>query len=224
MIHSLGMTAIAEGVERRSQLIYLQAYGCDIIQGFLFSRPLPAGGLQAVPVGRHHRPGARPERRGARRRGAAGPPDRRGLSRRIWKRAADRRPVAQVTELRRSIRRPAREESRVGLSCPKSSGASWLRLGCLSLRSAFASIWRMRSRVTENCWPTSSSVWSVFMPMPKRMLSTRSSRGVSEASTRVVVSRKIDLDRRVDRQDGVLVLDEVAEMRNPPRRRSASRG
>ena len=32
------------------------------------------------------------------------------------------------------------------------------RLGCLSLRSAFASIWRMRSRVTENCCPTSSSV------------------------------------------------------------------
>src|SRR5262245_31955001 len=32
------------------------------------------------------------------------------------------------------------------------------RLGCLSLRSALASIWRMRSRVTENCWPTSSSV------------------------------------------------------------------
>jgi hypothetical protein len=26
-----------------------------------------------------------------------------------------------------------------------------LRLGCLSLRSALASIWRMRSRVTENC-------------------------------------------------------------------------
>ena len=32
------------------------------------------------------------------------------------------------------------------------------RDGCFSLRSAFASIWRMRSRVTENCWPTSSSV------------------------------------------------------------------
>ena len=65
-----------------------------------------------------------------------------------------------------------------------------LRLGCFSLRSALASIWRMRSRVTENCWPTSSSVWSVFMPMPKRMRSTRSSRGVREASTRVVVSRR----------------------------------
>src|SRR6202000_1435350 len=55
-----------------------------------------------------------------------------------------------------------------------------------------ASIWRMRSRVTENCWPTSSRVWSVFMPMPKRMRSTRSSRGVSDASTRVVVSRRFD--------------------------------
>src|SRR6516165_3906697 len=66
------------------------------------------------------------------------------------------------------------------------------RLGCLSLRSALASIWRMRSRVTENCWPTSSSVWSVFMPMPKRMRSTRSSRGVKDAKTRVVVSRRLD--------------------------------
>src|SRR6266853_3634791 len=49
----------------------------------------------------------------------------------------------------------------------------------------------MRSRVTENCWPTSSRVWSVFMPMPKRMRNTRSSRAVSEASTRVVVSRRL---------------------------------
>ncbi len=64
------------------------------------------------------------------------------------------------------------------------------RLGCLSLRSALASIWRMRSRVTENCWPTYSSVWSVFMQIPKRILSTRSSRGVRLARTRVVVSRR----------------------------------
>jgi diguanylate cyclase (GGDEF)-like protein len=42
MIHSLGMTAVAEGVEAPSQLIYLQAYGCDAIQGYLFSPPLPA--------------------------------------------------------------------------------------------------------------------------------------------------------------------------------------
>src|SRR5262249_5994953 len=66
------------------------------------------------------------------------------------------------------------------------------RLGCLSLRSALASIWRMGSRVTENWWPTSSSVWSLFMPMPKRMRIMRSSRGVSEASVRGVVSRRVD--------------------------------
>src|SRR5262249_44418585 len=66
------------------------------------------------------------------------------------------------------------------------------RLGCLSFLNALASIWRMRSRVTENCRPTSSSVWSLFMPMPKRMRRTRSSRAVTEASTRVVVSRRFD--------------------------------
>src|SRR5262249_22939385 len=66
------------------------------------------------------------------------------------------------------------------------------RLGCFSFLSALASIWRMRSRVTENWWPTSSSVWSLLMPMPKRMRITRSSRGVSKASVRVVVSRKFD--------------------------------
>jgi hypothetical protein len=32
------------------------------------------------------------------------------------------------------------------------------RLGCFSFRSALASICLMRSRVNENCWPTSSSV------------------------------------------------------------------
>jgi len=33
-----------------------------------------------------------------------------------------------------------------------------LRLGCFNFRNAFASIWRIRSRVTLNCWPTSSNV------------------------------------------------------------------
>jgi hypothetical protein len=50
------------------------------------------------------------------------------------------------------------------------------------------------------------------MPMPKRMRSTRSSRGVSEASTPRRRLAQVRLDRRVDRQDRVLVLDEVAEV------------
>src|SRR3546814_16337297 len=34
------------------------------------------------------------------------------------------------------------------------------RLGCFSLRSALASIWRLRSRVPETCWPHSPVVWA----------------------------------------------------------------
>jgi diguanylate cyclase (GGDEF)-like protein/PAS domain S-box-containing protein len=46
MIHSLGLTAIAEGVEQATQLLYLQAYGCDSLQGFLFARPMPPEELE----------------------------------------------------------------------------------------------------------------------------------------------------------------------------------
>lgn len=39
---SLTMNVVAEGVEHREQLDYLAACGCDLIQGYFFSRPLPA--------------------------------------------------------------------------------------------------------------------------------------------------------------------------------------
>lgn len=38
---SLGMTTIAEGVETQAQLEILRAEGCDQVQGFLFSPPVP---------------------------------------------------------------------------------------------------------------------------------------------------------------------------------------
>ncbi|WP_018990566.1 EAL domain-containing protein [Aromatoleum toluclasticum] len=41
MTHSLGMTAIAEGVETEGQLGYLRGLGCEAMQGYLFSPPLP---------------------------------------------------------------------------------------------------------------------------------------------------------------------------------------
>ncbi|WP_246695083.1 EAL domain-containing protein [Methylobacterium sp. P1-11] len=38
---SLGMTTTAEGVETEAQLAHLRAEGCDEVQGYLFSRPVP---------------------------------------------------------------------------------------------------------------------------------------------------------------------------------------
>jgi diguanylate cyclase (GGDEF)-like protein/PAS domain S-box-containing protein len=42
MGHGLGMDLVAEGVESKEQLDYLYEKQCGIIQGFLFSKPLPA--------------------------------------------------------------------------------------------------------------------------------------------------------------------------------------
>lgn len=43
MAHKLGMKVIAEGVETDAQCQVLLAAGCDYGQGYLFSRPVPAG-------------------------------------------------------------------------------------------------------------------------------------------------------------------------------------
>lgn len=40
MAQQLGITTVAEGVENDAQLNLVRRFGCDIVQGFLFSRPL----------------------------------------------------------------------------------------------------------------------------------------------------------------------------------------
>ncbi len=42
MAHALDLKVIAEGVETEDQLAFLRTQECDEMQGFLFSRPLPA--------------------------------------------------------------------------------------------------------------------------------------------------------------------------------------
>jgi len=43
MAHSMKLKVIAEGVETQKQYDFLHAHGCEVIQGYLISRPVPAG-------------------------------------------------------------------------------------------------------------------------------------------------------------------------------------
>jgi EAL domain-containing protein (putative c-di-GMP-specific phosphodiesterase class I) len=46
--HTFGLTVVAEGIEEEGQLAWLRAQGCDFAQGYLLSRPLPAGAAAAA--------------------------------------------------------------------------------------------------------------------------------------------------------------------------------
>jgi EAL domain-containing protein (putative c-di-GMP-specific phosphodiesterase class I) len=48
LAHNLGMGAIAEGIETPQQLAHLRSLGCEFGQGFLFSKSLDAGEVEAL--------------------------------------------------------------------------------------------------------------------------------------------------------------------------------
>jgi len=48
MAHSLGLNVIAEGVETEGQLEFLRSHGCDEMQGYFFSRPVPVGDFEQM--------------------------------------------------------------------------------------------------------------------------------------------------------------------------------
>ncbi len=56
MAHGLGKRVVAEGVETEAQLEFLRDLGCDGIQGFLFSRPVPIEAMAQL-IGQRLQPG-----------------------------------------------------------------------------------------------------------------------------------------------------------------------
>jgi len=47
MAHSLGKSVVAEGVQTQAQVDFLRKLNCELVQGYLYSRPLPAEELEA---------------------------------------------------------------------------------------------------------------------------------------------------------------------------------
>ena len=45
MARKLGIRIVAEGVENKMQFEILTNFGCDEMQGYLFSKPLPSDSL-----------------------------------------------------------------------------------------------------------------------------------------------------------------------------------
>ena len=47
LAHELGISVVAEGIETEAQLSYLLQKNCDIVQGYLYSKPLPVSGFES---------------------------------------------------------------------------------------------------------------------------------------------------------------------------------
>ena len=60
LAHALGLQAVAEGIETHGQLELVQELGCDLVQGYLYARPMAAGDVTRMLLEREREP-QRPE-------------------------------------------------------------------------------------------------------------------------------------------------------------------
>jgi len=55
MAHALGVLVVAEGVETEAQARCLKDLGCDLVQGYLYSRPVSSEVLRTLLLARRIR-------------------------------------------------------------------------------------------------------------------------------------------------------------------------
>ena len=46
LAHDLGMSVVAEGIEEQEQVEKLREYGCDLIQGYVYAKPMPVSDFE----------------------------------------------------------------------------------------------------------------------------------------------------------------------------------
>ncbi len=73
--HSLGLAVIAEGAETQKQIDFLRKEGCDEVQGYFFSRPIPPADVEIF-LGRSAEPGLALPTRSSPNGAQANPADR----------------------------------------------------------------------------------------------------------------------------------------------------
>lgn len=56
----LGQEVVAEGVETLEQAAFLQAHGCQVAQGYLYSKPVPKAAFEAMDFAKLQRHSANP--------------------------------------------------------------------------------------------------------------------------------------------------------------------
>ena len=53
LARKLGIETVAEGIEAPEQVDFLRSIGCDLVQGYVYARPMPAEELDAWMRARH---------------------------------------------------------------------------------------------------------------------------------------------------------------------------
>ena len=53
LARKLGIETVAEGIEAPEQVDFLRSIGCDLVQGYVYARPMPAEELEAWMRARH---------------------------------------------------------------------------------------------------------------------------------------------------------------------------